>query len=409
MEDGSKSIKLEVPADVSYILDVIRNAGYEAYIVGGCVRDSLLGRLPKDWDITTSALPEQVKELFHATADTGLKHGTVMVIRGGKGYEVTTYRIDGSYSDGRHPDSVTFTPNLEEDLKRRDFTINAFAYDPSKGIVDLFGGLDDLDNGIIRAVGDPRRRFEEDALRIMRAVRFSAQLSFRIEEETRAAITEFADRLEMVSRERIRVEFENTVYSPNPSYVNEYAGLGLAPYIIPDKWEQCFGEENARIMESIQEAESCDGRILRLAAFFRDIEPEECSSVMRKMTFDNNSRELVCGILKYWKDISSADDLKKVKHMLKVTGDEMFSLAARFAQVCGQDVSASLEAYRLVKERGDAYSISMLDINGGELIAAGIPEGAQIGETLKMLLDKVIEYPELNNKESLLNLLRSNK
>ena len=202
MDEGSTKIKIELPDDVRFILDTIRHAGYEACVVGGCVRDSLLGKEPEDWDITTSALPLQIKSLFKNTVDTGIKHGTVMVIRSKRGYEVTTYRIDGEYIDGRHPESVEFTPVLGEDLKRRDFTINALAYDPEGGIVDLFGGIPDLENGIIRAVGDPCKRFEEDALRIMRAVRFSAQLSFDIEENTRNAISQFASNLEMVSAER---------------------------------------------------------------------------------------------------------------------------------------------------------------------------------------------------------------
>ena len=180
-------LTIMVPGAVREILKTLQDAGYEAYIVGGCVRDAILGLEPKDWDITTSALPEQVKSLFSNTVDTGIQHGTVMVIRHGTGYEVTTYRIDGEYKDGRHPENVVFTRSLAEDLKRRDFTINAFAYSPEKGVVDMFDGLEDLENRLIRCVGDPNARFSEDALRIMRAVRFSAQLAFKIETVTLAA------------------------------------------------------------------------------------------------------------------------------------------------------------------------------------------------------------------------------
>ena len=179
---------INIPQKAEQILHILNEAGYEAYVVGGCVRDSILDRVPGDWDITTSALPEQVKELFHRTVDTGIQHGTVTVMMGKEGFEVTTYRVDGEYHDGRHPDAVTFTRSLEEDLKRRDFTINAMAYHPGHGLVDLFGGMEDINRKIIRCVGDPVERFTEDALRMLRAVRFSAQLGFTVEENTKAAL-----------------------------------------------------------------------------------------------------------------------------------------------------------------------------------------------------------------------------
>ena len=177
-------MNFQIPSKVETIINILETAGCEAYAGGGCVRDTLLGRTPNDWDITTSARPEQVKELFHRTVDTGLAHGTVTVLMDKEGFEVTTYRVDGEYEDGRHPKEVTFTASLEEDLKRRDFTINAMAYNHRKGLVDLFDGQKDLEGKVIRCVGDPLERFTEDALRIMRAVRFSAQLGFSIEEES---------------------------------------------------------------------------------------------------------------------------------------------------------------------------------------------------------------------------------
>ena len=198
-------VKIPIPEEVNSILVKLQESGYEAYIVGGCVRDALLGREPNDWDITTSALPLEVKRIFVKTVDTGLQHGTVTVLAGGKGYEVTTYRVDGVYEDGRHPKEVTFTPSLREDLQRRDFTINAMAYREPGVLVDLFGGQKDLEDGVIRAVGDPSQRFSEDALRILRAIRFSAQLGYRIEEETLRAASELAPTLRKISAERIRV------------------------------------------------------------------------------------------------------------------------------------------------------------------------------------------------------------
>lgn len=188
-------MRLRLPEKVKHIIDTLEENGFEAFAVGGCVRDSILARDPKDWDITTSARPEQVKALFRRTVDTGLKHGTVTVLLGDDQYEVTTYRIDGDYEDGRHPKEVTFTSELREDLLRRDFTINAMAYNDRLGLVDLYGGMDDLQKRIIRCVGNADARFEEDALRIMRAVRFSAQLDFTIEEETRRSAASHAGNL----------------------------------------------------------------------------------------------------------------------------------------------------------------------------------------------------------------------
>ena len=199
-----KEIEIRIPPGAAKILRVLEDHGYEAYVVGGCVRDSLLGRDPHDWDITTSALPMQVKALFRRTIDTGLKHGTVTILEGGEPFEVTTYRVDGEYLDGRHPSEVTFTASLKEDLQRRDFTINAMAYSEKKGLQDFFGGYPDLEKGLIRAVGDPMKRFGEDALRIMRAVRFAAQLGYEIEEETVQAMKVLAPTLSKNSRHSSR-------------------------------------------------------------------------------------------------------------------------------------------------------------------------------------------------------------
>lgn len=211
-------MEMKIPKQVAFIIDRLEQHGYEAYAVGGCVRDALLGREPHDWDITTSAKPEQVKALFKRTIDTGIQHGTVTIMEDHIGFEVTTYRIDGEYEDGRHPKEVQFTPDLKEDLRRRDFTINAMAYSPAKGLVDIFGGQEDLKEGIIRCVGSAEERFQEDALRIMRAVRFAAQLGFTIEEGTWKAIGKLVPNLKKVSAERIQVELTKLLMSPNPSW-----------------------------------------------------------------------------------------------------------------------------------------------------------------------------------------------
>lgn len=209
-------MQITLPEKVKSIIQTLEDGGYEAYAVGGCVRDSLLGRTPEDWDITTSAKPEEIKRFFRRTVDTGIQHGTVTIMLGNDGFEVTTYRIDGDYEDSRHPKEVTFTSNLLEDLKRRDFTINAMAYNENKGLVDAFDGMKDLENQIIRAVGNPNERFEEDALRILRAIRFSAQLGYTIEAETLEAIKSLAPTLQNISAERIRVELVKLLISPHP-------------------------------------------------------------------------------------------------------------------------------------------------------------------------------------------------
>ena len=224
-------MRMELPEHVKTIIQKLESHGYEAYAVGGCVRDTLLGRTPGDWDITTSAAPQQVKAIFRKTVDTGIQHGTVTVILDHVGYEVTTYRIDGDYADSRHPSEVTFTSNLEEDLKRRDFTINAMAYNEKTGLKDCFGGYEDLQKGIIRCVGDPKERFGEDALRMLRAVRFSAQLGFSIEKKTWQALCELAPSLVHVSKERVQVELTKTLLSDRPEFIWKTEAAGLAPYI----------------------------------------------------------------------------------------------------------------------------------------------------------------------------------
>ena len=227
-------MKMILPKNVSYIISKLEQAGFEAYAVGGCVRDTLLDRKPQDWDITTSAKPLQIKELFKKTIDTGIQHGTVTVMLDHVGYEVTTYRIDGEYEDNRHPKKVEFTDNLKLDLERRDFTINAMAYNDNRGLVDEFGGIKDLKDGIIRCVGDAGQRFDEDALRMLRAVRFAGQLGFAIEEKTREAIVERADHLKNISAERIRVELTKLLVSKEAGRIRDAYKTGMTKYFLPE-------------------------------------------------------------------------------------------------------------------------------------------------------------------------------
>ena len=235
-------MKITLPRKVLMIINNLQLHGYEAFAVGGCVRDSILARRPEDWDITTSAKPEEIKRLFRRTVDTGIEHGTVTVIIGKDSYEVTTYRVDGAYEDGRHPKEVRFTSRLEEDLQRRDFTINAMAYNDDVRLVDVFGGMKDLNHHLIRCVGDPRERFSEDALRILRAVRFSAQLNFPIEPDTAEAIKELAPTLEKISAERIQAELVKLLVSPHPERIRDAYELGITKVILPE-WDAMAGVE----------------------------------------------------------------------------------------------------------------------------------------------------------------------
>lgn len=225
---------VRIPEKVKYILDTLKVNNYEGYAVGGCVRDSVLGRIPGDWDITTSARPEEVKKIFRKTVDTGIEHGTVTVILGGEGFEVTTYRVDGKYEDHRHPAQVEFTPDLKEDLKRRDFTINAMAYNPKEGIVDLFDGMKDLERRCIRCVGEPEERFSEDALRMLRGIRFAGQLDFMIEEGTMQAIQKQSDSIGKVSVERIRTEITKLLLSKRPDKLLLAEKTGLCESFLPE-------------------------------------------------------------------------------------------------------------------------------------------------------------------------------
>ena len=271
-------LKIDLPEHVQAIIGKLEEAGYEAYAVGGCVRDSLIGRIPGDWDITTSAKPGEVKALFARTVDTGIQHGTVTVLMDKMGYEVTTYRVDGEYEDGRHPREVEFTASLLEDLKRRDFTINAMAYNDRCGIVDIFGGRQDLKDKIIRCVGDAMERFSEDALRILRAVRFSAQLGCTIAESTRQAVSSLAGNLKHISAERIQAELVKLLLSDNPQYLKDAWELGITAVILPEfdaimKQEQntphhCFtvGGHTLKAMELVK-----PDKVLRLTMLFHDM------------------------------------------------------------------------------------------------------------------------------------------
>lgn len=449
-------MKIILPEHVKKIIKTLETAGYEAFAVGGCVRDSILGREPDDWDITTSAKPQQVKELFHRTVDTGIAHGTVTVLMDGEGYEVTTYRIDGEYTDCRHPKDVSFTDNLTEDLRRRDFTINAMAYNESRGLVDAFGGIEDLENGIIRCVGKAIERFEEDALRILRAVRFAAQLGFSIEEKTAGAAALLAENLRNISAERIQVELVKLLVSPHPQLLRNAYQLGLTRVFLPEfdrmmETEQnnphhCFnvGEHTLKALEFVEA-----DRVMRLTVLFHDMGKPECrivkdgtdhfyghpeageeiaGQIMRRLKFDNDTTRKVKLLVRLHDrraPLSEADreklyqgkrvvSDKYVRKLLAQCSSELFPV---LLQVCGADVLAQsdyhrteklmvleqmLEVYEEILTKKQCLSLKTMAVTGKDLISAGVTQGREIGEILNKMLEDVLEEPEHNTKEYLM-------
>ena len=441
---GNNAIKIKVPKKAEYIIKTITEAGFEAYVVGGCVRDSILGRKPEDWDITTSARPEQVKALFPRTIDTGIAHGTVTVMLEKEGFEVTTYRIDGKYEDSRHPKEVIFTPSLEEDLKRRDFTINAMAYNEEAGLIDIFGGMEDIEKQIIRCVGDAKARFGEDALRIMRAIRFSAQLGYDIEESTREAIKELAPSLRNISAERIQVELVKLLVSPHPDTLRVAYELGVTAVILPefDRAMQT-AQNHPHHMYNVGEHTlhsllHVDGqKILRLAMLFHDLgKPETHTTdeygidqfkghgavseaiardVLRRLRFDNDTLYYVTRLVRYH-DYGNHQkpDLRIVRRAVNKIGEDIFPLLfpIRRADIMAQstfkreekleNVESWQQCYQEVMDRKQCVSLKTLAVTGSDLIAIGIKPGPQLGQILQWLLEQVLENPEYNRKEWLL-------
>ena len=410
-EDGilGKSILrmiIDLPKNVENIIGSLEEHGFEGFAVGGCVRDSLLKKTPKDWDITTDALPVDMKKIFKKTFDTGIAHGTVTVLMDGVGYELTTYRIDGNYSDGRHPDSVSFSKNLSEDLCRRDFTINAMAYSNKKGIVDLFDGRKDLQNGIIRAVGDAKKRFDEDALRMLRAVRFAAQLGFKIDDDTFEAIKEKAKLLSKVSKERIFVELNKSLCGDFAQNIKMVYTSGLYKYI---------GKEFAKLDKSIYDfypRKFHNKKHMYWAAFLENIENVEAvKKILFELKSDNATRNNTYLLVKELKNPlpSSDEDIRWSLHRIggNLFCDYIEILKSDKKNVNILDKIDNIDnRYSLILKENHAYEISMLDITGKDLMDIGISKGPKIGEVLEFLLKKVIENPLNNEKSSLLRLAK---
>lgn len=415
-------MRIDLPEKVEYIIETLQNAGHEAYAVGGCVRDCMLGREPKDWDVTTSADPYEVKALFRRTVDTGIKHGTVTVMFGETGYEVTTYRLDGEYEDSRHPKEVTFTKSLQEDLKRRDFTINAMAYNHKDGLVDLFGGKEDLEAGIIRCVGNPGERFDEDALRILRALRFSAQLGFSVESATEEAIRVRCLHLNKISAERIRDELNKLLLSGKPERLLALEACGIAGVVLPEITGFLRQEAYAKtVLRRVRDYKmyGCDTHtelILCWATLLNEaLLQEGCNDnqkrkaavkrVLQRLKFDNDTISKASSLAEYSTEEAVADAYRIRKQMHRM-GEEVFHLWLVLTE--GKRSGKALESVkRMVDEiRSKPYCVSLkqLAVNGADLIASGRQPGVSLGETLEYLLEQVLEHPEWNEKETLLKI-----
>ena len=435
-------MKIKLPVKVKMILDTLHAAGYEAYAVGGCVRDTILMRTPDDWDITTSARPEDIKRVFPHTVDTGIEHGTVTVLMAHTPYEVTTYRIDGEYLDHRRPDSVSFTDNLGEDLARRDFTINAMAYNEEDGLVDRFGGMQDLQKKMVRCVGEPEARFGEDALRILRAVRFSAQLGFSIDPATRDAIAKLAPTLRDISAERICTELLKLITSKHPDYLYTAWDLGITKIILPefDRMMETpqntpyhylnVGEHTLTSMCAIPE-----DRILRLTMLLHDIGKPSCrttdawgvdhfkghgpagvdiaADIMRRLKLDNDTISKVKTLILYH-DWRMRPEEREVRRAVSKVGAELFPylMQVQYADALAQSdyikdqtLQRILDVWAVfnkIMDEAQCVRIRDLAVSGRDLIELGYPQGPAIGEMLQELLEIVLDEPSYNTRDILL-------
>ncbi len=427
-------MRFQLPAGAAYILQTLEAAGWEACLVGGCVRDLLRGTEPQDWDICTSASPEQTLSCFRTRGqrvlETGIQHGTVTVFAEGEAFEVTTYRTEGPYSDSRHPDFVHFVPELELDLARRDFTMNAIAIDLAGKLRDPFGGSEDIRRGVIRCAGDPERRFREDGLRIMRALRFAASLGYTIEEQTAKALRRCRAMLKQVSAERINRELCRLITGPGAGAVlREY------PEVLWEFWPQLETlrhrersglngwERTVRAVEEVTiEAP------LKLAALLHDVGGSGCQSaapeesagtadvMLRSLRFGNASRKRIVTLIEHYYAPLSLREEELRRPLSRLEPEAFYQLLElRRADIAAQPQGLSearleeLEQIRSMAERiiaeGQCLTLGDLEINGRDVIAAGIPSGPEVGRILNALLDRVLSGYVPNEREALLKML----
>lgn len=433
---------ISLPSGVARALAMLEDAGYEAFIVGGCVRDALMGITPKDYDITTSALPEETKAVFrdYHVIETGIQHGTVTVMMNEMPLEITTYRTEGTYSDNRHPDSVSFTTSLREDVARRDFTMNAIAYSPARGLIDHFGGEADIRAGIIRCVGDPATRFREDALRMMRGIRFASVLGFRIEEGTAAAIHEHKDRIPTVSAERIQVELTKLLCGVNVKNVlMDWADVigTVIPEILP---MQGFDQKNPHHIYDVWEhtavavSETPPVTHFRLSALLHDVgkpatfftdekgighfyghpavSARMAEEILTRLKYDNVTRRRVVTLVREHDRIIEEKESAVKRALSRLTPEVFFNLLIiKRADTLAQspDYRNRLETYDRISsiaqdilEKNECISVSTLAVNGNDLITLGMKPGKEIGDMLSHLLDRVIRGKLDNDREALL-------
>ncbi len=390
-------MKLNIPKYAAEVISALEGNGYEAYAVGGCVRDTLLGKEPNDWDITTSAYPEKTLELFSSldgfkAIPTGISHGTVTVVRSGMSVEVTTFRIDGEYSDSRHPDSVSFTDKLSADLARRDFTVNAMAYSEARGLIDLYGGKNDLEAGIIRCVGESHERFSEDALRILRALRFSSVLDFELEKGTAEAALELRGTLSSVSKERIAAELSKLVCGKGTARIIR----GFLP-VIREILPGVRFDDIEKICDSVKTLYPSSAPLM-LAALLADCKAAKVREILRSLRFDSAT------VSHCYAEVSHlADDVQTEIDIKRLCRDVGFCAAEDILRLKisrGEaDISLLDTLWRII-ERGECVSLAGLDIGGDELLSLGAV-GRQIGDILNELLEKVITG-EIQNEKTVL-------
>lgn len=442
------SSEIRIPEYAKVAMKALNDCGYSAFVVGGCVRDSIMGKTANDWDMTTSAEPEETLEVFKdfRTIPTGIKHGTITVIIDKEPLEITTFRIDGAYTDNRRPDSVNFTRDIENDLSRRDFTVNAMAYNEKDGIVDLFGGINDIENKIIRCVGDPDKRFGEDALRIMRAMRFSSVLGFEIEKETAESIKRNKHLLKNIAPERIRVELEKLILGDDAERILlEFSDV--LSEIIPELGETIGVEQNSiyhiydvwhHIVKSVGVSEK--NKYVRLAMLFHDIgKPQKKTTdekgadhfifhaplsadmaygILKRLRYDNKTIRIVTDLIRHHDDRLYDVPQNVRKHASKFGFDflELLDKVSR-ADILAQNPQmynrlSVCDSYMLlvekIKEENGCLSLSDLEVDGNDLISFGY-RGKEIGKTLEKLLDKVLKGEIENKKENLIKFLKERK
>ncbi|MGN1318716.1 MAG: CCA tRNA nucleotidyltransferase [Lachnospirales bacterium] len=377
-----------LPDSVKYIISKLNKEGFEGYVVGGCVRDYIMGITPHDYDITTSAKPMDIKRIFSHTIDTGIEHGTVTVVVNKENFEITTYRIDGEYEDNRHPKEVIFTNKLEGDLSRRDFTVNAIAYNDNEGFVDIFGGIGDIKNKIIRGVGDADRRFKEDALRMMRALRFSAQLDFKIEDNTFNAIKNNSSLIKNISMERIREELFKLILSDNNERLALLYESGMTEYFCSELYEilgNCNDDFYKFLNSSPKDIAS------RLAYVFKGY---DIKKILKNLKTDNKTINKAYIIEKYFDfEVKMEYDIRK---LISLTGE----YCADLLRLRKEDLTLFNKAI----ENKWCCSIKDLAIKGEDLIKLNY-KGKEIGEKLNFALQYVLENPDKNNKEDIIKVL----